>query len=187
MKWVLRASQYGLALIGVLLLAYWGAASAASRLFQRRESLSFSGKLRTAQPAPPRQSPEGAVIARLEIPRLGLSTMVVEGDTERDLRRAAGHIPGTSQPGERGNAGIAGHRDTFFRPLNGIRVNDTIMVTTLRGSFTYRVTSLQVVRPNQTHVLSPTNTSSLTLVTCYPFYYVGPAPRRFIVRAEKVL
>jgi len=112
--------------------------------------------------------------------------MVVEGDRGEDLEVAAGHIPGTSFPGNCGNTAIAGHRDTFFRPLRLIRLNDAITLTTLQGTFAYRVTSTQIVEPAQVQVLSPTKVETLTLVTCYPFHFVGPAPRRFIVRAERV-
>jgi sortase A len=99
---------------------------------------------------------------------------------------APGHIPGTPLPGQSGNVTIAGHRDTFFRPLRLIRKNDTMKLTTLRGEDQYRVVSTDIVAPDDIHVLYPTGRNTLTLVTCYPFYYVGPAPRRFIVRAERV-
>ena len=112
--------------------------------------------------------------------------MVVEGAGHRDLKRAAGHIPGTAFPGTGGNTGIAAHRDTFFRPLRFIRISDSITVTTPQGAFVYRVVSTQIVKPDQIQVLSPTQAEALTLVTCYPFNFVGPAPRRFIVRAERV-
>jgi sortase A len=115
-----------------------------------------------------------------------MSTMVVEGAGNRDLKRAAGHIPGTAFPGTGGNTGIAAHRDTFFRPLRFIRIADSISVTTPQGTFAYRVVSTQIVKPDQIQVLYPTQAEALTLVTCYPFNFVGPAPRRFIVRAERV-
>jgi len=112
--------------------------------------------------------------------------MVVEGAGERDLKLAAGHVPGTSLPGEAGNAGIAGHRDTFFRSLRLIRKNDAISVTTSSGEYQYRVVSIEIVEPDDVQVLYPTKTEMLTLVTCYPFYFVGPAPRRFIIQAERI-
>ena len=96
-----------------------------------------------------------------------------------------GHIPGTPLPGEAGNVAIAGHRDTFFRPLRLIRKNDTIILTTDRGEDQYHVVSTSIVRPDEIQVLYPTGRDTLTLVTCYPFDYVGPAPNRFIVRAER--
>ena len=101
-------------------------------------------------------------------------------------RRAVGHIPGTVLPGRPGNVGISGHRDTFFRPSRNIRRNDLITLTMLSGEFRYRVVSTKVVGPNDLAVLDPGESEILTLVTCYPFYFVGSAPARFIVRAERV-
>ena len=112
--------------------------------------------------------------------------MVVQGVSAGDLRRAAGHIPGTALPGEPGNVGIAAHRDTFFRPLRLIAPNDTITLTTLQGAYRYRVVSTEIVKPDAVDVLHPTSRDTLTLVTCFPFYYVGSAPQRFIVHAERV-
>ena len=128
----------------------------------------------------------GDLVGRLDIPRIGISVMVVEGVDGGDLRRAAGHIPGTALPGEAGNVGIAAHRDTFFRPLRAIQRNDTITVSTLQGVYRYRVVSMKVVGPEDIQVLYPTGRDTLTLVTCFPFNYVGPAPKRFIVRADRV-
>jgi sortase A len=128
----------------------------------------------------------GGVVGRLEIPRIGVSVMVVEGADDNDLKRAVGHIPGTALPGEPGNVGIAGHRDTFFRPLRSIQRDDTITLRTLQGAYRYRVVSTNVVRPEDIEVLYPTGRDCLTLVTCFPFDYVGSAPKRFIVRAERM-
>jgi sortase A len=127
------------------------------------------------------------VIGLLDIPRIGLSVMVVEGVGSSALRRAAGHIQGTALPGEPGNVGISAHRDTFFRPLRNIRQNDVITVSTLLGEYRYRVVSTRIVSPSDVEVLDPTEAQVLTLVTCYPFYFVGSAPDRFIVRAERVI
>jgi sortase A len=131
-------------------------------------------------------APAAGLIGRLDIPRLGLSVIVIEGVRAATLRRAVGHIPGTALPGQQGNVGISGHRDTFFRPLRNIRGNDMVTLTTLLGEFRYRVVSASIVRPDNIAVLAPTENQILTLVTCYPFYYVGPAPSRFIVRAERI-
>ena len=111
--------------------------------------------------------------------------MVVEGVDDSDLKRAVGHIPRTALPGDSGNVGIAGHRDTFFRPLRSIECDDMITVRTLHGAYRYRVVSMNVVRPEDIQVLYPTGRASLTLVTCFPFDYIGAAPKRFIVRAER--
>jgi sortase A len=128
---------------------------------------------------------EGDLVGRLEVPRLDLSVMVMEGTDSRTLRLGAGRIPGTALPWTTGNMGIAAHRDTFFRPLKDIKTNDTITFTTVDGSETYRVTSTKIVMPTDTHVLKPTKADTLTLVTCYPFYYIGSAPKRFIVQATR--
>jgi sortase A len=128
----------------------------------------------------------GSVLGRMEIPRIGISVMILEGDDARVLRRGAGHLQGTAVPGEPGNVAIAGHRDTFFRALRNIRDDDTIELATLRGSYEYRVESVEVVDPDDATVLAPSPQPTLTLITCYPFYYVGPAPGRFIVRARQM-
>ena len=133
------------------------------------------------QPVAPR-----AVIGRLEIPRLKLAVMVREGADESTLRRAVGHIPGTALPGNAGNVGLAGHRDTFFRSLRNIRKNDMIELETTAGTYRYLVNSTQIVTPRDVSVLKASGGDTLTLVTCYPFYYVGSAPRRFIVHATQV-
>lgn len=129
-------------------------------------------------PAPRRRLNEGDLFGRLEIPRLNLSVMVMEGDGDSVLRLGAGHVPGTQMC-------IAAHRDTFFRALKDIKVNDTIRITTPEGTTEYRVVSTKIVPPSDTSVLDAKDDSTLTLVTCYPFYYIGPAPKRFIVQAQK--
>ncbi len=127
------------------------------------------------------------LIGLIEIPRLGLSSIVIEGTTGLVLRRAVGHIQGTAFPGEEGNVGLSGHRDTFFRQLRDIQLDDQITLTTPRGGYQYSVVSTQIVDPSDVTVLAADGDNEiLTLVTCYPFSYVGPAPQRFIVRAEKV-
>ena len=118
--------------------------------------------------------------------RLGVSVIVMEGTDARTLRRAAGHINGTALPGQDGNVGIAAHRDTFFRPLRDIRKDDVITITTSRGDYRYRVVSTQIVGPDDVSVLNSDGSDVLTLVTCYPFNFIGAAPSRFIVRAEQI-
>jgi sortase A len=142
------------------------------------------------QPAAARQSrppaPEGALVGRIEIPRVGVSTIVLEGVGDKTLRRGAGHIPETALPQDGGNVGIAAHRDSFFRALKDIRKNDIVRLETLEGTFNYSVEWTQIVKPEDTEVLADLGKPALTLVTCYPFYYVGSAPKRFIVRAVRV-
>jgi sortase A len=126
------------------------------------------------------------VIGRIDMPRLKLSVLAREGADVQTLRSAVGHVPETALPGEIGNAAFAGHRDTFFRNLEGVRNGDEIVVTTASGFYRYVVTATRVVAPTETSVLAPTKSHTLTLVTCYPFDYIGAAPERFIVRAEAV-
>jgi len=136
-------------------------------------------------PAPPKLE-EGALVGRLEIPRVGVSSIVLEGVGSRTLRRGVGHIPGTALPFQDGNVGLAGHRDSFFRALKDIGKNDIVTFTTPEGTFRYQVEWTKIVLPKDTEVLEDPGRPALTLVTCYPFYYVGSAPKRFIVRAVRV-
>ncbi len=128
---------------------------------------------------------KGDVLGLLDIPRLGLSVAVLQGTNARTLRLGAGHIEGTPLPGEAGNSAIAGHRDTFFRDLKDIRPKDEIQLQTATALFHYEVDWVKVVDPDDLSVLAPSTESALTLVTCYPFYLVGPAPRRFVVHAHQ--
>jgi sortase A len=184
----------------ILLLGYCGFALADSWVFQRRESrdldrqlrgerVASEGTPRSASSASRKGAPGAAMhglVGRIEIPRLLFSEVVVEGIGSTTLRRVVGHIPGTALPGEPGNVGLAGHRDRFFRPLKDLRINDTIQFSTPRGYFRYEVESLRVVDADNVGVLAASGENVLTLVTCYPFYYVGPAPKRWIVRARQV-
>jgi len=146
---------------------------------------SMAGGAPVAQAVGFQSSEDRGVVGRIEIPRLGLKAMILEGVSQRTLALAVGHIPGTALPGKDGNVGIAGHRDTFFRGLQGIHEDDTIEVSTRDGFYRYRVNSYTVVGPRDTHVLEESAQPSLTLVTCYPFRYLGPAPERFIVHAVR--
>ncbi|MDE3197538.1 MAG: class D sortase [Acidobacteriota bacterium] len=128
----------------------------------------------------------GSAASWLDIPRLGLSVPVAEGTGSQILRRAAGHIEGTAFPDEAGNVGIAAHRDTLFRKLSGIRPGDAILLTTTSGQYKYSVEWMKVVAPRDVQVLAGAHDPELTLVTCYPFGYLGSAPERFIVRARLV-
>jgi sortase A len=127
---------------------------------------------------------EGDVLGRIEIPRLGVRVAILEGTTPRTLRLGVGHIGGTALPGKPGNSGIAGHRDTFFRALKDIRTGDEIEIQNATGLSRYEVDAVQVVNPSDTGVLAPSTGSTITLVTCYPFYFIGAAPQRFVVRAR---
>lgn len=185
-KWIER----GLVAIGCACLGTVGIRLMDASSFQRAAGQTLERELVAAAP-PEASGPtvvpaaiEAGVIGRLEIPRLHVSVIVMEGDDDATLARAAGHVPGTSLPWESGNVAVAGHRDTFFRPLRNLREGDEIRMTTVRGTFDYRVTNTEIVDPDDVSVLAPTPTRSLTLVTCYPFVYVGHAPQRFIVHAR---
>ncbi len=131
-------------------------------------------------------TPSGTPLAVLRIPKIDLVVPVLEGTDELTLNRGVGHVEGTPLPGESGNVGIAGHRDGFFRGLKDLAVGDRLELITLDCNETYRVESLAIVPPEQVSVLDPTSEPTLTLVTCYPFYFVGHAPERFIVRATRI-
>jgi sortase A len=180
---------------GVLALGYCGYVLLDSKLFQANQARRFQQQLVSVRPHiagagrmdDPSLAPiPGGALGRIEIARIGLAAMIMEGTDGRTLRRAVGHIPGTPLPGQRGNVAIAGHRDTFFRPLRNIQHDDEITLTTLDGTYRYVVDSTQVVAPEDTRVLGNSSATILTLVTCYPFYFVGPAPNRFIVRAHRI-
>lgn len=141
-----------------------------------------ANRLRAFKKAP-NPSP-GHVLGRLEIPSLELSVMLLHGTDDWTLNRAVGHIEGTALPGQPGNLGIAGHRDGFFRSLKDISKDTTITLTTLKGRFFYRVKDIHIVKPRDVHLLEPTSNPTITLVTCYPFHYVGDAPKRYVVTAE---
>lgn len=138
---------------------------------------------RARETVPSRRAARG-LIGRLDIPRLGVSAIVRKGVDDRTLRRAVGHLPETALPGDAGNVALAAHRDTFFGPLQWAREGDRIRLRTPDGDFNYVVRETSIVEPTDLSVLAPTSGATLTLITCYPFNYVGPAPQRFIVRAE---
>lgn len=192
-----RASAI-LGVIGALLLGYWLTVHIQVRLFQSeaRSRISIGEhpnpsaaskdtlQVDSNTPVVPRHPEPGSLIATLDIPRIGLSVAVVEGVDEEQLRVAAGHVPGTAFPGENSNVAFAAHRDTHFRPLRSVRLDDKVEMTAGNRLYQYRVVSTKIVKPKDIQVLYPTNRETLTLVTCYPFNYIGAAPSRFIVRAE---
>jgi sortase A len=165
---------------------YFGARlgqSEAARDFERPIPDSVEARA-AAEPASARQVAVGDTLAKLKIPRLGAELYVVEGDGARELRRGPGHLAGSAQPGGDGNCIIAGHRDTHFRVLKDIREGDDIVLETQTGQYLYRVKKTHIVTPDDTDSLRPTATPELNLITCYPFYYVGSAPKRFVVEAQ---
>jgi sortase A len=175
---------------GIVLLGYVGLTLLDARVYQVTAKHSLETQIQNVQATDPSQvrppvNP-GDVLGRIDIPRLKMSFAVLQGTSWRTLRLGAGHIEGTPLPGESGNSGIAGHRDTFFRDLKGIHEHDEIQLQTATGIQHYQVDWMKVVQPDDVSVLAPSSDSALTLVTCYPFYFVGPASRRFIVHARKV-
>lgn len=193
MRRVLTRLQKFLWIGGVCALGYCAFSLWTAHSFQAEQARKFDLQRKNSrevgESTPERSIPatkNGEVMGKLMIPRLGVKVMVVEGVDEHDLRLGAGHIPETVMPYQHGNAGIAGHRDTVFRPLRNIRKNDLIELATYQGTYTYRVVRTEIVDPDNVGVLKTTPEDSLTLVTCYPFYFVGSAPRRFIVQADKV-
>jgi sortase A len=193
MNWMARtAGVWGFGMAGALLSGFCAYRILNARFFQARESMHLEEMLGSESPrnlpvVPERRPPRkaGSLVGRLEIPRLHMSAMVLEGADDRTLDLGIGRISETADPGQAGNVALGGHRDTFFRPLRGIRRGDEITMTTPAGRFRYRVDWTKVVRPEDTGVLLPTAEPALTLVTCYPFRYIGPAPERFIVRARQ--
>jgi sortase A len=182
-------------LIGLGALGYTGWFYFDQYSHQFRTSQAFDrarGGIVPGTPGTPRSKATGpdpvqTFPARLTIARLHLTAMIEEGVGESTLRHAAGHIPSTALPGNSGNVGVAGHRDTLFRSLRGIKEHDRIVISTLSNDYDYEVTATAIVNPNNVGVLAPTpGENTLTLVTCYPFYYVGSAPDRFIVKARQV-
>ncbi len=192
---LLRWSRNAFLVTGVLALGYCGYVLVDTKLYQADQVRRFQQQLSSMR-APlaraggvgdlPVAPAPGGALGSIEIPRIGVAAMILEGTDGRTLRRAVGHIPGTSLPGHPGNVAIAGHRDTFFRALRNVQQDDEIRLSTLDGSYRYLVDSTQVVAPEDTQVLDDSGDTILTLVTCYPFYFVGPAPKRFIVRAHKI-
>jgi len=170
-------------IVVVLSIGYWAQLSVKARVSQVRGARELE---RPRPETPSLIASSGDVVGRLEIPRLRLSTVVFEGADEDVLERGAGHLPGSAQPGDRGNTVLAAHRDTFFRSLRDIRIGDLVKIHTFSKDSVYIVESSRVVEPDEVDVLKPTAAPALTLITCYPFRYIGPAPERFVVRAALV-
>jgi sortase A len=175
-----------LLVVALAAFGYVAGSVGGAALYQDYESRQLDEVLRGAPPTAEGQVTPVVrrVLGRLEIPTLGVSTIVREGEDARTLQLAIGHIAGTALPGTAGNMGLAGHRDTFFRKLREIDRGDVIRMVAVEGTYTYVVESTQIVDPDDLWVLDPTPEPSLTLVTCYPFTYIGEAPERFIVRAR---
>lgn len=202
-KLLLRLTA-GLLIVGgswLLLISIWALAEGA--LYQHFQEDQFtpvaSSQFPETAPAPPQFFPiltralpaslrekDPLVIGKLEVPGIQLSVFVREGMDETTLRRAVGHVPSTPLPGQAGNFVVLGHRDTFFRPLRNVKRGDDILIRTATASYAYSVQSIQVVGPEWPGLLEQTPDATATLVTCFPFQYIGPAPRRFVVQAKLI-
>ncbi|HVZ20719.1 MAG TPA: class D sortase [Vicinamibacterales bacterium] len=179
---------------GALALGYVAYVSIDARLYQARERRRFEADRRPVAIAAVSPTPaavvapppaDGTTIGEIRIARLRLSAVIAQGESEPILQRAVGHLARTALPGAEGNVVLAGHRDTFFRPLKGIRDGDRITLSTRDRDIEYVVEWTSVVKPTDVQVIEPTGGHTLTLVTCFPFYYVGAAPNRFIVFARE--
>lgn len=189
-------------LLGLALLGFWARTELDARAYQQAESTRLDALMsrqasglggiavREAATAPDDPglflAAAGRTLGRLEIPRLRITAMVAEGADARTLGRAVGHLTATALPGSPGNCVLAGHRDTFLRGLGKVRVEDTIRIITRERTYVYQVEWTKVVAPKQIDVIEPTPGRCVTLITCYPFRYIGHAPSRFIVRARQV-
>ena len=193
LKWLERLFLVG----GAAALVWCAYVASTSYVAQRfaRERLQWAPPTNASASPPVETSPSstarssvavGTPLAELSIPRLGLSAVVFQGSDDHTLRQGLGHIETTPLPGERGNVAIAGHRDSFFRPLQNVQVGDDIWVDTVEDRAHYRVSWSRVVKPDEISVIGPTSVAALTLVTCHPFRFIGRAPDRFIVRAIRV-
>lgn len=177
------ATWWTLMIGGVLSVAYAGYVITAASVYQAIETRRFEYNNPSLRP---HISAEGDVIGEIKVDAVGLKAIVVQGDSARILQHAVGHLPDTALPGEPGNVALAGHRDTFFRPLRHIRLGDIITIDVPGQQFRYKVDSTLVVTPRESRVLQPSTGRELILITCFPFGYIGPAPNRFIVRAREI-
>jgi LPXTG-site transpeptidase (sortase) family protein len=175
-----------LLVVGALLVAYVGAQYGhmyfeqrrLQREWQQQQQMSDAHRS-SARPATARSDDDG--LTRLTVPRIDLDSIVVEGTSHRALLLGPGHMRTTPAPGEAGNSVISGHRDTFFRHLHELDRGDTLIVQRGGKTFRYQVTGKKVVEPDDLSVIRPAKDAELTLITCYPTYYVGPAPKRLVV------
>ena len=187
---IVLVSSWLFIVIGTVLIACAGYFIIDRNVYQNTQTIKVESWVPPSA-APKARNPiarvaEGEVIGELQVPRLHLKAIVAEGVSPRILRRAVGHIPNTAMPGETGNIGLAGHRDSFFRALRGVRIGDVISSRTSTQELRYEVQSTRIVSPRDTSVLSGSPTTELTLITCFPFEYVGAAPDRFVVRARGI-
>ena len=189
---VVLPASWVLLFTGITFVAYAGYVIADAAVYQRIQTTTLESAKPTAYHhasigmASRHKLAIGEVIGEIRVPRLGIKAIVLEGDSQKILRRAVGHVPSTALPGEIGNSALAGHRDALFRSLRNIRLGDLVTFQTSEGEFRYEVNSVQIVSPDEVKVLLPSTAKELTLITCFPFSYVGSAPNRYIVRATQL-
>lgn len=187
---VLRWFERGLLAIGTGLAIWCAVVLVEARFTQNlpvppvKVTQTLPGEEGSSHPAPAPAA--GTWLGRLEVPAVQMSTTVLEGSDDATLRRGSGHLEETPLPGQRGNMAIAGHRDTVFRPLKNVHVGDGLDLTTKDRVYHYRVSKTLIVAPRDVYVLDPTSEPTITLVTCYPFEFLGHAPQRFVVQAQLV-
>jgi len=181
-----RVISLALVVIGVVLLGYvagqyWG-------MYRSQKNLEAEWQRQAATVSVPGKAPVSAdqLLTRLQIPKIQMDAIVVEGASRRELSEGPGHMKQTAQPGETGNAVITAHRDTFFRHIYELNKGDQIQVRRSGRTFTYEVTGKRIVMPEDVSVIKPTNNPQLTLITCYPTYYIGPAPKRLVVFSKLI-
>ncbi len=192
---ILRRAEIVLWVVAIGAIGYCSVAYASAAAHQRREKAA----LNAAADADFASHPDAAsgvrkiavqeprdygVLGVVEIPRLNISSIVEEGVDSSTLWEAVGHLPGTPMPGQNGNSALAAHRDTYFSGLSEVVVGDEIVFRSVTEKFRYRVESTKIVDADATDALEESATPTLSLITCYPFHYVGPAPKRFIVVAR---
>jgi len=181
---ILRAIEIGCWSGGILAIVFVALISWNSVTFQSKAAKRL-GSLKQL-PVQKKIFQPGDPFGRISIPRLGVSAMVAEGVDETTLRHAVGHFPESAVPETPGTVALAGHRDTFFRGLANVRIKDLVLLETPSGKYQYEVVRTAVVGPQHVELVQPSSESDLTLVTCFPFHYIGPAPDRFIVQALRI-
>jgi sortase A len=190
-----KPAEYLLWLIAIVALGYCTAQYSAAAIHQSRQNARLDALRADAHQAGVTSEVEKvstgdansvALLGRIEIPRVGVSAIVEEGESNSTLAQSVGHLSGTALPGQSGNMALAAHRDTYFRDLDDIQGGDDVYFTTATAIYKYKVDDVSVVEPDDVSVIAPSNDSRLTLITCYPFHYIGPAPKRFVVTAHLV-
>ena len=181
--WLATFIEFALLGLGLACVGAYGYSMMEARSVQRDQRARFE---QAAAAKAPYVAAPGSLVGMLDVPRLRMSLPVIEGDDDRTLKASVGHLPDTPMPWQAGNSAMAGHRDGLFRPLKGVAVGDEITFRTTTEAIRYRVARTTIVKPDDVSVLAPRSRDTLTLITCYPFSYVGPAPQRFIVHAERI-